>query len=175
MIQIVRNLVKIDKNSEKTVKTRRGVMSVLFFSFALRLEARHVAVCLQGGQQDVDEPEGEEQEDCEELGCPWAPELAARDAGAPAVEQHQHTHHRHDGEEGDGEGQRARVHLECLTFGFPVNGGDGPRHPDAQENVHRVAARHVPDGSVGVLVLDGGHFTRKRVCGREDEKNRVCL
>lgn len=45
MIQIVRNLVKIDKNSEKTVKTRRGVMSVLF-SFALHLEARHVAVCL---------------------------------------------------------------------------------------------------------------------------------
>lgn len=40
-------------------------------------EARHVAVGLQGRQQDVDEPDGDEEEEGEELGCPWAPELSA--------------------------------------------------------------------------------------------------
>lgn len=123
-----------------------------------------MAVRLEGGQQDVDEPEGEEHEQGEELGCPWAPELSACHAGTPAVEQHQHAHHRHDGEEGDGKGQGAGVHLEHFAFGVPVNGRDGPRHPDAQEHVHRVAARHVADGGVGVLVLDGGNFTRKCIC-----------
>lgn len=125
-----------------------------------------MAVRLQRSQQDVDEPEGDEHEEGEELGCPWAPQLSARHAGAPAVEQHEHAHQRHDGEEGDGEGQGARVYLERFAFAVPVNGGDGPRHADAQEDVHRVAARHVADGGVGVLVLDGGHFAGERVCRR---------
>ncbi|KAF3841334.1 hypothetical protein F7725_007196 [Dissostichus mawsoni] len=125
-----------------------------------------MAVSLQGGQQDVDEPEGEEEEEGEELGCPWAPELSARHAGTPAVDQHHHTHQRHDGEHGDGEGQRAGVHLEHLAFGLPVNSGDGPRHPDTQEHVDGVAARHVADGGVSVLVLDGSRFTRKCICNR---------
>ena len=132
-----------------------------------------MAVRLQRRQQDVDEPEAEEHKEGDELGCPWAPELPARHAGTPAVEQHQHAHQRHDGEDGDGEGQRARVHLEHLALGVPVNGRDGPRHADAQEDVHRVAARHVADGGVGVLVLDGGHFTRKRVCGGKREMNET--
>lgn len=136
-------------------------------------ETRHVAVRLQGGQQDVDEPDGEEEEEGDELGCPWAPELSARYAGTPAVEQHQHTHHGHDGEEGDGEGQGARVHLEHLAFALPVNGRDGPRHPDAQEHVHRVAAGHVTDGGVSVLVLDGRHFTGKCVCDRKRNMEQV--
>lgn len=131
-----------------------------------------MAVGLQRRQQDVDEPEGDEEEEGDELGCPWAPQLSARHAGPAAVEQHQHAHQRHDGEEGDGEGQGARVHLEGLALAVPVHGGDGPRHADAQEHVHRVAARHVADGGVGVLVLDGGHLAGERVCGRR--RRRRC-
>lgn len=40
----------------------------------------------------------------------------------------------------------------------PVAGGDGPGHTDAEEDVNCVAARHVADGSVGILVLDGGYL-----------------
>lgn len=44
-------------------------------------------------------------------------------------------------------------------------------HPDAQENVDGVGARHVTDGRVSVLVLDGGHFAGKRIwTGKEKEK-----
>lgn len=127
-------------------------------------EARHVAVGLQGGQQDVDEPEGEEHQEGEQLGCPWAPELAARHAGTPAVEQHEHAHQSHDGEEGDRKGQGTWIHLEHPALSVPVNGRDGPRHADTQEHIHGVAARHVADGGVGVLVLDRGHFTGKCIC-----------
>ena len=130
-----------------------------------------MAVSLQGGQQDVDEPEGEEHEEGEELGCPWAPELSARHAGTPAVEQHHHAHQRHDGEDGDREGQGAWVHLERLAFGLPVNRSEGPCHPDAKEHVHRVAARHIADGGISVLVLDRSHFTRKCVWKRKKELN----
>lgn len=126
-----------------------------------------MAVRLQGGQQDVDEPEGDEQEDGEELGCPWAPEFSAWNAGTSAVEQHQHTHQRHDGEEGDGEGQGTWVHLERPAFGLPVNSRDGPSHSDAQEHIHCVAACHVPNGGVCVLILNGSHLTCKCVCKRK--------
>lgn len=130
-----------------------------------------MAVCFQGGQQDVDEPEGKEQEEGEELGCPWAPELSARHTGTPTVEQHQHTYQCHDGEEGDGEGQRARMHLEDLAFGLPVYGSNGPRHPDAQEHIHCIAARHVAYGGISILVLDGSYFTRKCICERKKNLN----
>ena len=132
--------------------------------FPCVLEARHVAVRLQRGQQDVDEPHGDEEEEGEELDCPWAPELCPRHAGTPAVEKHHHAKHRHGGEEGDGEGQGAWVHLEHLAFGPPVDRRDGPCHTDAQEHVHRIAAGHVTDRGVGILVLDGGHFTCKCIC-----------
>lgn len=165
MIQIVRNLCENrQKQRENTFcknKERSRVCVIPSVS-----EAGHVAVRLQGRQQDVDEPDGEEHEEGEELGCPWAPKLSAWHAGTPAVEQHEHTHQRHDGEEGDGKGQGAWVHLEHFAFGVPVNGCDGPRHTDAQKHIHCVAAGHVSDGGVSVLVLDGSHFTRKSICQR---------
>lgn len=125
-----------------------------------------MAVGLQRSQQDVEEPEREEHKEGEELGCPWAPELSAWDAGTPAVEQHKHTHQRHDGEDSDRKGQGARVHLEHFAFGLPVNGCDGPRHTYAQKHIHCIAAGHIADGGVSVLVLDGSHFTRKSICQR---------
>lgn len=136
-------------------------------------EAGHVAVCLQRGQQDVDEPQGEEEEESDELGCPWASELAARYARTAAVEQHHHAHQGHDGEEGDREGQGARMNLETFASGLPVNGGDGPRHPDAQEHIDRVAACDVPDGRISILVLDCGHFTRKCVWSTKIRQERI--
>lgn len=129
-------------------------------------EAGHVAVSLQRSQQDVEEPEGEEHQEGEELGCPWAPELSTWDAGTAAVEQHKHTQQRHDGEEGDRKGQGAWVHLEHFAFGVPVNGCDGPRHTDAQKHIHCIAAGHVANGGVSVLVLDSSHFTCKSICQR---------
>lgn len=161
--------MKIDKNREKThsVDCKNKVRSRVCV-FPSVSEARHVAVRLQGGQQDVDEPEGEEHKEGEELGCPWATKLSTGHAGTPAVQQHQHTHQSHDGEEGDGKGQGARVHLEHLAFGVPVNRRNGPRHSDAQEHIHCIAASHIADGGVSILVLDGSHFTRKCICEKKE-------
>ncbi|KAJ8342279.1 hypothetical protein SKAU_G00322070 [Synaphobranchus kaupii] len=41
----------------------------------------------------------------------------------------------------------------CFPWLRQYNGGDGPGHTDAQEDVDRVTARHVTDGRIGVLVL----------------------
>lgn len=124
--------MKIDKNGEKTRSVNcKNKERACVCAFPSVSEARHVAVRLQGGQQDVDEPEREEEEEGEKLGCPWATELSSRHGGTSAVEQHQHAHQRHDGEEGDREGQGPRVHFEHLAFGVPVNCCNGPRHSDA--------------------------------------------
>ena len=160
--------MKIDKDGEKTCSLDcKNKERSCFCALPSASEARHVAVCLQGRQQDVDEPEGEEHEEGEELGCPWAPELSARHTGTSAVEQHHHTHQRHDGEEGDREGQGAWVYVKCLAFGVPVNCCNGPRHPDAEEYIYCVAACHISDRGIGVLILDGSHLTCKRVCNRK--------
>ena len=39
-----------------------------------------------------------------------------------------------------------------------VNGGDGPSDADAEEDIDGVAASHIADRIVGVLVLNGGDF-----------------
>lgn len=126
-------------------------------------EARHVAVGLQRSQQDVEEPQGEEEQSGEQLGGPRPPELSSRDRGPAAVQQREHGAECQHGEERDREGQRAGRHMELLAFAVPVDSGDGPCHADAQENVYSVAARHIADGGVGVLVLDGRHFAGKGV------------
>ena len=122
-----------------------------------------MAVGLQRSQQDVQEPDRDKEEAGDELGGPWSPQLPPGHAGPPAVHEHHHAHQRHDGEQGDGEGQRARIHVESLALCPPVDGGDGPRHADAQEDVDGVAAGHVADGGVGVLVLDGGDLAGEGV------------
>lgn len=134
--------------------------SLAFLRFS---EARHVAVGLQRSQQDVDEPQGEEEQSGEQLGGPRPPELSSRDRGPTAVQQREHTAQCQHGEECDGESQRARWHVELPTFAVPIDRGDGPRHADAQEDIHSIAARHIADGGIGVLVLDGSHFAGKGV------------
>jgi len=51
-----------------------------------------------------------------------------------------------------------------------VHGRDGPGNADAEEDVHGVAASDVAHGGISVLVLDGGHFTGKRICERENPR-----
>ena len=48
-----------------------------------------------------------------------------------------------------------------------VDGGDGPRDADAEEDVDGVGTGDVADGGVGGLVLDGGHLGGEGVCGRD--------
>lgn len=65
------------------------------------------------------------------------------------------------------------MHIEGFALAAPVHSGDGPCHTDAQEHIHRVAARHVPNGSVSILVLNGSYFTSKGVYGREEKKEGI--
>lgn len=56
------------------------------------------------------------------------------------------------------------VDLEDVVHGPLLDGGYRPGDANTQEDVDGVAARHVTDGSVGVLILDSGHFAGERVC-----------
>lgn len=129
------------------------------------LEAPDVAVRLEAGEEDVEEPEAEEERGGGDLGAARAAQLAADVRPAP-VEQHGDAHEGEDGEERDGEGQRARAHLEGAALHRPVHGGHRPGHAQAQEHVHRVGAGHVADGRVRALVLQRRHLAGEGVCGQ---------
>lgn len=131
------------------------------FSFSF-LKAADVAVGLQAGEEDVEEPQTQEQQGGHQAGPLWAAQLSA-DGGPASEEENAHADESEDGEECDGEGQRPRVHLELLPFDFPVDGGHRPRHADPQEHVDSVATSDVTNRCIGVLVLDGGYFASKGV------------
>ena len=72
---------------------------IIFF-----LKALDVAVGLQAGEEDVEEPQAEEQHASQEARQPRASELSTN--GGPASEQeHSHADESEDGEQCDGEGQ----------------------------------------------------------------------
>lgn len=58
----------------------------------------------------------------------------------------------------------SRIDVEHASVPRMVTCGNRPGQADAQEHVHRIAAGHVADAGVSVLVLDGGHFAGERVC-----------
>lgn len=58
------------------------------------------------------------------------------------------------------------VNVEHAAMKRMVTGGNRPGQADAQEHVHRIAAGHIADTGVRVLVLDGCHFAGERVCAR---------
>lgn len=126
------------------------------------LKALDVAVGLQAGEEDVEEPQTQEQQAGQESGHPRTPELSA-DGGSASEQEHSHADESEDGEECDGEGQWPRVHLELPPFDFPVDGGHWPSHADPQEHVHSVATGDVTNGRISMLVLYGGHFASKGV------------
>ena len=136
-------------------------------SLGRTLEAPDVAVSLQAGEEDVEEPEAQEERGGGELGAARAAQLAADVRPAP-VQQHGDPHEGEDGEERDGESQRAGAHLEGAALHRPVHGGHRPGHAQAQEHVHGVGARHVADGCVGALVLQRRHLAGERVCRGRD-------
>lgn len=121
-----------------------------------------MAVGLQTGEENVEEPQTQEQQGSHEPWHPGAAKLPA-DGGPASEEEHSHADESKDGEECDREGQRAWVHLELLPFDFPVDGGHRPSHADPQEHVNSVAAGHIANRRVGMLVLHGGHFAGKGV------------
>lgn len=86
------------------------------------LKAVDVAVGLQAGEKDVEEPQTQEQQAGQEAGHLRAAELSA-DGGPASEQEHSHADESEDGEECDGEGQRPRVHLELLPLDSPVDGG----------------------------------------------------
>lgn len=136
------------------------------------LEAFYVAVSLQGGEEDVQEPEQHEEAGREQLGSPGAPQFPPDLWPAP-VQQHSHIDEREDGEEGDREGQCAGGHSELFPVGRVVNGGNGPGHTDAQEHIDGVAARDIADGGICILVLGGCHLAGECICeGRGREVSR---
>lgn len=128
------------------------------------LEAFYVAVGLQGGEENVQEPQEHKEAGCEELGSPGPTQLTS-DFWPPPIQQHPDIDESKNGEESDGESQRARGHFELFPVGCMVDGSDGPGHANSQEDIHCVAARDVTYGRICVLVLGGGHFACKCVCG----------
>lgn len=83
-------------------------------------EAFDVAVRLQAGDGDVEEPQAGEQHGREDFEDFRPTQFSAHRGAAP---QHEHAHADKgaDGEECNGEGQRAWLHVERLTFDLPVD------------------------------------------------------
>ncbi len=126
------------------------------------LKAGDVAVGLQAGEEDVEEPQTQEQQAGQEAGHPRAAKLSA-DGGSASEQEHSHADESEDGEECDGEGQRSRIHLELLPFDSPVDGGHWPRNTDPKEHIDSIATSDVTNRRISVLVLHGGHFASKGV------------
>lgn len=81
-----------------------------------------MAVGLQAGEEDVEEPQTQEERSGHQAGHPGTAELSAN--GRPSPEQkHPHAEESENGEEGDGESQRSRVHPELFPLDAPVDGG----------------------------------------------------
>lgn len=123
-----------------------------------------MTVRLQAGEEDVEEPQAEKEGRRGQSVAPRAAQFSS-DVGPAPVKQHRYGQEGEDGEESDGEGQRAGRHHKVLPLHLPVDGRHRPGHADPQEDVDRVASRHVPDGGVRVGVLDRRYLTGKCVCG----------
>lgn len=91
------------------------------------LEALDVAVGLERGEQDVEEPQAEEQHAGQGLRSPGPAQLSTY-LWPPSVHQRANADKGKDGEECDRESQSARVHPKLLPFTVVVDGCDRPRH-----------------------------------------------
>ncbi len=125
-----------------------------------------MTVSLKTGEKDVEKPETEEKECCEDALCARAAQLSTDVRLAP-VQQDAHRQEGKDGEESDRKCQGTCLHLERTTLHVPVDGGHWPRHTDSQENVHSVATGHVTDRCICVAVLHRCNFTGKGIWGEK--------
>lgn len=80
-----------------------------------RLKPLDVAIGLQGGEEDVQQPEADEEQCRGQFAPPGASQLPP-EVGPPAVEEDADADEGEDGEEGDREGQGACRHLELLPL-----------------------------------------------------------
>lgn len=125
-----------------------------------------MAVGFQAWEQDVEEPKADEKQGSEGLRETRAPQLTAY-TGPAAVQEDTDADKREDGKECDREGQIAGIHHKVFALDGPVDCSHRPGHSDAQEDIHCIAACHIADTSVCVLVLLCSHLAGKSVCKRE--------
>lgn len=59
----------------------------------------------------------------------------------------------------------SRIDFEITTMIRMIEGGNRPGQSDAQKHVHRIAAGHIANAGICVLVLNGGHFAGERIWG----------
>lgn len=123
-------------------------------------------VGFEAGHENVEEPESYEEYDGGRLVLHGAAEFSADNTAAP-----EHEHRAADEgagtEEGDREGEVSRLHAKRAVSVGVVEGSHRPREADAQEDVDGVAAGHVADRGIGVLVVLGSHFTGKGICKKK--------
>ena len=131
-----------------------------------------MTVGLHAGEEDVEEPQAKEEGWGHEAVTSGPAQLAA-DVRPPPVQEHADGHEGEDGVERHREGQPAGGHHKLAPMPLVVDGRHRPGHADAQEDIDRVAARHVADGGVGVAVLHGGHLAGKCVCGRRGREKAL--
>lgn len=137
---------------------------VIFFQnvFHLILKALNVAVGLQAGEEDVEEPQSQEEQAGQEARHLGTAQLSTN-RGPASEQEHAHRDESKDGEEGDREGQRPWIYPKFFSLGFPVDSGHRPGHADTQEHVDSVAASDISNRCISMLVLCGSHFTSKGV------------
>lgn len=131
--------------------------------FQLRgLEPFDVAIGLQGGKQNVQEPQAHKEQSCGKSAPFGAPQFPSK-VRPPPVQQDADADESEDGEQRHREGEGACWHVELLSLVSPVDGGHWPRQSNAQEDVDGIAARDIANGSICIHVLDGGCFASKSV------------
>jgi len=119
-----------------------------------------VTVLLEGGKDDVEEPESEEAVCGDLLAGGGTAQLTAGNLGITADDEEEDGNDGEDTEDGETESERSWRDGESLfgADGPVVNRGHRPRNTDSEENVDTVGSSHVSDGRISVLILDGGHF-----------------
>lgn len=121
-----------------------------------------MAVSLQRGEDNVQEPQAEEQAAGEDFRDSGSTELPT-DLRTASIDKHGKADEGKDGVECDREGQSTRVYPELLVIGIVVDGSDGPSDTDSQEDVDSITSCHIANGGISVLVLDGCHLTGEGV------------
>ena len=128
-----------------------------------RLEALDVTVTLERRHNDVHDPEADEEERGGKTVLQRAAEFALYSGMPPADHQSRDRRKREDAKDGDRECERPRLDAELRPVDRVLHRRYRPRDADSEENVHGVAARHVSDRRVGVLVADGRDLARERI------------
>lgn len=126
-----------------------------------------MAVGLQAGEEDVEEPQAQEEKGGQESGQSRTAELTAN-GGSASEQENGHADESEDGEECDGEGQWSRVHSEFLPLDFPIDCSHRPSHADPKEHINSIATGDVTNRSISMLVLYGGHFASKGIWNKRE-------